>query len=560
MDMIRPLLIGGLLLCSLVINAQSKADSTKLLKDPLYMQLYAGVNKSANENLPWTEFTEYPLAYGAFIGIGKEFSRLWGWRAALRINRNKSRNVQECETQETWGWYNTGLFGDLTFDVSDLLRSKKKARSKRPAFNMKAFAGVGVGYTWKFDEVPLSYTHPYSRSSKLIPAARVGLTATYAIATKWRIGAEVSQNVFEDHFNGVAYDTPIDGRTNLKIGLTYLFIKKPKVKKPVVRKKRLKECPIMPLVIPEAENVKQRQILGRAFLDFPVNEMIIYPSYRKNPSELARIKATVDSALFDRTIHVTQISLHGYASPESPYSNNTRLAKGRTASLMNYLIQKYGFEESLFKNDYTPEDWDNLRGFLNNMDGRRVKGDFWYDSKDFMETPEASAVVREYRDELLQVIDNDMEPDAKEEVLKQVGGGQPYKWLHKHVYPGLRHTDYIIEYEVQHYPVGEARKLIYTHPEALSLEEMYLVATSYEEGSDGWSDALYIAARQFPDDETANFNAAYASVRTRHLKDAKQYLSKAGHSKEAIYLTNVVLAMEGEVNWKLEKGKLIILE
>jgi hypothetical protein len=316
----------------------------------------------------------------------------------------------------------------------------------------------------------------------------------------------------------------------------------------------------MPLVIPEPEDVKQRQILGRAFLDFPVNEMIIYPSYRKNPSELARIKATVDSALFDRTIHVTQIFLHGYASPESPYSNNTRLAKGRTESLMNYLIQKYGFEESVFKNDYTREDGDNLRGFLTNMEGRRVKGDFWYDNKDFMETPEASAVVKEYRDELLEVIDSQMEPDAKEEVLKKVGRGEPYKWLHKHVYPGLRHTDYIIEYEVQHYPVGEARKLIYTHPEALSLEEMYLVATSYEEGSDGWLDALYIAARQFPDDETANFNAAYASVRTRHLKDAKQYLSKAGHSKEAIYLTNVVLAMEGEVNWKLEKGKLIILE
>lgn len=558
-EMMRTLLIGGLLLCSSGIAAQSDSDSTALLKDPFYLQLYAGINKSVNENLPYSEFTSYPWSGGLFVGIGKEFSKLWGWRAALRFNHNKSRNVQDCELKDTWGWNNTGLFADATFDVSDVLR-RNKAITRRPHFNVKAFAGVGVAYTYHFDDVPLSYTQPYSRSSKLLPAVRAGVTATYQIAPKWRIGVELSHNLYEDHFNGVAFKSPIDARSNLKVGLTYLFVKKQKVKKMVRRRNKLKDCPIMPLVIPEAEDVKQRQILGRAFLDFPVNEMIIYPSYRKNPSELARIKATVDSALFDRTIHVTQISLHGYASPESPYSNNTRLAKGRTVSLMNYLIQKYGFEESVFKNDYTPEDWDNLRGFLNNMDNRRVKGDFWYDNKSFMETPEASAVVKEYRDELLKVIDSEMEPDAKEEVLKQVGGGEPYRWLHKHVYPGLRHTDYIIEYEVRHYPVGEARRLIYTHPEALSLEEMYLVAMSYEEGTDGWSDALFAAARQFPDDEIANYNAAYASVRIRHLTDARKYLKKAGHSSQAIYLDQIILAMEGNVKWEMKNGKLIIYD
>lgn len=556
--MMRKLLIWGVLLCSTGIYAQGDADSTRMLKDPFYLQLYLGVNKSANENLPWTEFTAYPLSYGAFIGVGSEWSRLWGWRAALRFNHNKSRNVQECEEKDTWGWNNTGLFADVTFDVSDLLR-KNKVRSKRPKFNVKAFVGIGAAYTWQFDKVPLSYTHPYSRSSKIVPGARAGVTATMQIARKWRLGAEVSHNLYEDHFNGVAYESPIDMRTNLKIGLTYLFVKKAKKPAPdVIRKKRLKECPLIPLVIPEPEEVKQRQILGRAFLDFPVNEMMIYPSYRKNPSELARIQATVDSALFDRTINVTQISLHGYASPESPYSNNTRLAKGRTESLMNYLIKKYSFDQKLFKNDYTPEDWDNLRGFLTNMQGRRVKGDYWYDNQAYVETPEVPSFVLEYRDELLQVIDSNMEADAKEEVLKQVARGEPYRWLLKYVYPGLRHTDYIIEYEVKHYPVEVSRRLIYNHPEALSLEEMYLVAMSYEEGSDGWSDALYIAARQFPNDETANLNAAYASIRTRHLKDAKQYLSKAGHSSQAIYLTDIILAMEGEVKWKMERGKLIV--
>ena len=62
----------------------------------------------------------------------------------------------------------------------------------------------------------------------------------------------------------------------------------------------------------------------------------------------------------------------------------------------------------------------------------------------------------------------------------------------QHVYPGLRHTDYVIEYVVKHYEVKDARRLIYTHPEALSVEEMYQVAKSYEEGTDGWLDALHV--------------------------------------------------------------------
>ena len=331
------------------VQTPPTTDSILTDKDPVYLQLYLGANKSANENLPWTEFSQYPWSTGIFIGLGREVNRLWGWRAALRINRNKSRNVPECESKEVWGWSNTGLFADATFDVTDAFRkpefipkdSAHNILSHR--FNLKAFAGIGAAYTWDFDEVPLSYTHPYSRSSKILPAFRVGLTATWKLSSRWRIGAELSQTLYEDHFNGVAYDAPLDARTNLKVGLTYLFIKRKRFTKPVIRLNKLKECPPLPLIMPDPEETKLRQIAGHAFLDFPVNETVIYPDYRRNPEELARIKKSVDSALFDKTVVVTRITLHGYASPESPYSNNTRLAKGRTEALKSYLIRNYNF-------------------------------------------------------------------------------------------------------------------------------------------------------------------------------------------------------------------------
>lgn len=552
------------LLCSATLYSQTSTDSTRVNKNPLYFQLYGGLNKSANENLPWTEFSSYPWSVGMFVGIGREVTPLLGWRAALRINHNKSRNVQECESKDVWGWNSTALFGDVTLDVSNILNRKKMARDadfiNDSKFNLKAFAGIGGSYTWGFDEVPLSYSHAYSRSSKLIPALRAGVTATWKLNDQWRIGAELSQTLYEDHFNGVAYDVPLDTRTNLKVGLTYYLIKKRKPVKPVVRLNKLKECPPLPFIMPDPEETKLRQIAGHAFLDFPVNETVIYPDYRRNPEELARIKKSVDSALFDKTVVVTRITLHGYASPESPYSNNTRLAKGRTEALKNYLIRNYNFNTQVFQTNYTPEDWENLRGFLIDSKTRKVKGDFWYDSKDIVETPETPDYVLNHRDEMLRIIGRNMDPDAKEELLKKVGGGEPYRWLLEHVYPGLRHTDYIIEYKVRAFSVEKGRKLIYTHPEALSLEEMYKVATSYKEGSENWLDALLIAVEQFPEDETANLNAACGCVMTKRLVDAKKYLQKAGTTRQAKYVSNVIKAMEGSVNWKVQNGRVVVIE
>ena len=141
-----------------------------------------------------------------------------------------------------------------------------------------------------------------------------------------------------------------------------------------------------------------------------------------------------------------------------------------------------------------------------------------------------------------------------------MGDGQPYQWLLQHVYPGLRHTDYIIEYEVKPYPVAKGRRLIYIHPEAMSLEEMYQVAQCYEEGSDDWLDALLIAVQQYPDSEIANYNAACACVMTKRLNDAKKYLAKAGKSKDAKYVANVIKAMEGTVQWEIRNGRLIVLD
>ena len=550
----------------MTVHAITPAEVDSLLrigKDPYYLQLYGGINKSANENLPWTEMTRYPMSWGAFVGLGKELSPLWGWRMALGLDHNKSRNVQVCESDETWGWDDVELFADATFDVTDLLRKNSPDFGvKIPRFNLKAFVGAGALWTFGFPEdVPLSYTDPYTRKSQLCYGVRGGLTATCLVSNNVRLGLELSHTMVNDWFNGVNdHRAPLDHRTNLSVGATWLLCKavKNKPRTELIYSNRLRVVPELPLIIPAREEHKVRYIEGISYLDFPVNETVIYPDYRRNPEELQIIRASVDSALFDESIQITSISLHGYASPESPYSNNTRLANGRTAALVNFLQKEYGFGRELFKTAATPEDWENLRAFVEACD-KLDENRALFKAERGKRVSAVDPCVVENREELLRVIDLDMEEDAKEEVLKQVGGGAPYRWLKEHIYPGLRHTDYVIEYKVQQYEAKDGRRLIYTHPEALSVAEMYQVAITYPVESDGWYDALVIAARQYPNDAAANLNAACASIKARRLKDARVFLDRAGDSADADYVRDVLDAMEGKIEWIMDNGKLIRL-
>ena len=65
--------------------------------------------------------------------------------------------------------------------------------------------------------------------------------------------------------------------------------------------------PALAYIAPQVETVKSRQLSGRAYLDFPVNKTEIYPDYRRNPAELAKIRATIDSVRADKDVNIVQI-------------------------------------------------------------------------------------------------------------------------------------------------------------------------------------------------------------------------------------------------------------
>ena len=263
-------------------------------------------------------------------------------------------------------------------------------------------------------------------------------------------------------------------------------------------------------VQPAPEISKERELSGTAYVDFVVSRTDVNPDYRNNRYELDKIIKTIDSIKEDEDIKVKRVILKGFASPESPYSNNERLASGRTDALKDYVKNLYNFEESMFETSYEPENWAGLKSYVEdtNLDNKA---------------------------EILQIIDGSDEPDCKEEAIR-TRFPEDYKFLLNNCYPALRKTDYTIEYTIVDYnDVEKILEIFYASPNKLSLNELYIASTAYEPGSEQFSEVFEVAVKMYPSDYIANLNAANVAIAAGNYKAAKKYLDKAGDSVEAVY-------------------------
>lgn len=273
-------------------------------------------------------------------------------------------------------------------------------------------------------------------------------------------------------------------------------------------------------IVPPAELRKIRHIEGSAFIDFPVSETVIYPDYRDNRREIGKILGSIDSLSADGDIELSSLFIKGFASPESPYDNNTRLAKGRTEALKNYVSQLYRFEDGFIQTAYEPEDWEGLREFV---EGSNIN----------------------HRQEILDIIDNDRAPDDKEWILKSTYP-EEYQFLLVTIYPALRHSDYAIEYSIINYDdINKIAAVFKEAPGKLSLREMYNLSTVYEPGSEEFNHVFEVAAMVYSDDPTANLNAANVAMGKGDMQQASVYLGKAGDTAFADYARAIYEALNG---------------
>jgi len=271
-----------------------------------------------------------------------------------------------------------------------------------------------------------------------------------------------------------------------------------------------------------AEKVKERALSGRANVEFPVNKTTLLPDFRGNHAELMKVRASVDSVRNDADVTITSMSITGFASPEGPYDNNVRLARGRTEALRTYVENLYAFPKGLIQTASVPEDWDGLRRWVaeSNLAGREG---------------------------ILAVIDDaGFAPDERDAELRR-RFPDDYRFLLDNVYPSLRHSDYRIAYTVRSYSdPAEILEVMRRRPGNLSLNEFFVAASSLQPGSDEYNEVFEVAVRMYPDDPVANLNAANTAMRRGDLDAAARYLDKAGDTPQATHARGILAMMQAD--------------
>ncbi len=259
------------------------------------------------------------------------------------------------------------------------------------------------------------------------------------------------------------------------------------------------ELPMLTYIMPEETDLKLRVDIGSAFILFPVNDTVVNPSFSNNQKELDKIINSIDIIKQDSNRMVTHVYIHGYASPEGPYSVNEKLSRGRTNSIKEYVDDIYNFSHSIFTLQYTAEDW---VGFEALLEGSSYK----------------------YRHEIFNIINSDLSPDQKERRIRS-RYPQFFRMLLDDWFIMLRHTDYAIEYEVCFFNTIEQIEQIYnSRPKDLSLNELFQLAKSYSNGSECQNDVFIKSVVLYPNDPIANLNAACVALRRRDVISAKRYL------------------------------------
>lgn len=278
---------------------------------------------------------------------------------------------------------------------------------------------------------------------------------------------------------------------------------------------------------PSAEAVKTRSLSGTAYVDFVVNRVDINPSYRNNKAELDKIVATIDSVKNDADITLNALSIRGFASPEGTYESNARLAKERTEALKLYVQELYDFAPDFIETSYEPEDWESLRAFIVASDLPNKK-------------------------QILSFIDSSRDVDNKEWAIK-TAYADDYKVIYKECYPGLRRSDYKVEYTIRGYKdIAEIKRIFAESPQKLSLEEFYLLAQEYDDNTRELNDVFETAVRMYPNDPVANLNAAISEMQNGDLTSAEPHLKKAGDSPEAVYARGLYAAFMKDYDKALE--------
>lgn len=275
-------------------------------------------------------------------------------------------------------------------------------------------------------------------------------------------------------------------------------------------------------IVPQPE-LKTRRKNVSLYLNFHQGKSDILPEYMNNRAELAKADSLITALTGDSYIVVDSIMIIGYASPEGKYDYNTRLSGQRAEALKAYLQKVYTPRGYILTTFAASEDWDGLYKAISNRS-------------------------LPYRAQLLSIIDSIADPDARDNPIRRLDGGVTYTNLLQNLYPPLRRVVCDACYMVKPFTTAQAKQRLVTHPEQLSLNEMYLIAQSYPAGSPEFNALFTEMLFLYPDNVVAKNNLAAIALDAGNAEQARTCLESIRQRPEVQNNLGVLLYRQGKLD------------
>lgn len=251
--------------------------------------------------------------------------------------------------------------------------------------------------------------------------------------------------------------------------------------------------PRMAYAIPTTSDATQSEQSSIDIL-FAVNQSNINAAFMDNKEQIDELRKALANSSDIKEIHLT-----GYASPEGPYEFNKALAARRAESVKKYLANNnLGTTTDVVVHSY-PANWDEVKRLLNDTYIENWQGiTAIIDDASISAADKNSAIRKKYPVE--------------------------YEFMLRSWYPKLRMTDITINHKKRDLSVNEAKRILRNNPSQLSLEDIYMIALTYEKGSKEWDEIILLAVENYPQSPEARVNAANVAMANGDYAKAAQYL------------------------------------
>ncbi len=272
---------------------------------------------------------------------------------------------------------------------------------------------------------------------------------------------------------------------------------------------------------PEPEPVKVREESRTARINFKWDRYEILRDFGNNSAELDAVTNSILMVKTNPDVTITGIYIDGYASPEGSIAHNEVLSKNRAYALSQYIHKNVKVDNDLLHVSWHGEDWEGFKKMM-------------------LEDKHLPSLLK--RDEVVKIL-NESTGDS-DKIQAEIEAVDPrseiYLTILNSLYPELRRNEYKIVYDVRNFNLEEARAMILTRPDLLSLREMYMVAGSYEKGSDEYERAMKVAAESYPDSPAVLNDMAHDLMEAKDYEGAVRMLEEAGLTESSPVLQNTL--------------------